>query len=101
MTALCTPPANRSDWDELVQASLHHLRATHTLSNGSVLLLAESFGTCLALRLALKAPHYVKSIVLLNSATCFHEALGGLPSLLTSTGLLPFFPKPLFGVARV
>lgn len=66
-----------------------------------VTLLAESFGGCLALRLAAAAPHLVKSMVLLNPATCYNKSLNGLSSLVSATNLLGLFPQDLYNTAQV
>ncbi|MEW5318670.1 MAG: hypothetical protein WDW38_009875 [Sanguina aurantia] len=46
-----------------------------------VTLLAESFGACVALRVAREAPELISHLVLLNPATSFNESLSGLTSL--------------------
>lgn len=60
--------------------------------------MGESFGGCLALRVAAAAPELVCRLVLVNPATCFRESLGGLSSLVAATNLLSIFPKPLYEV---
>jgi pimeloyl-ACP methyl ester carboxylesterase len=98
--ALRTPSGNRSTWPELTlrtAAKLKHICA----SAGPVLLLAESYGTCLALRIALRYPQLIKHMVLINSGTCFNQAFGGLAAFCTQSGLLSYFPKPLFSAAQV
>lgn len=64
-------------------------------------LLAESFGGCLALRLAAAAPHLIKSLVLLNPATCYNQSLNGLSSFVSATNLLGLFPQDLYNTAQV
>jgi pimeloyl-ACP methyl ester carboxylesterase len=66
-----------------------------------VTLLAESFGGCLALRLAAAASHLVKAIVLLNPATCYNQSLNGLSSFVSATNLLGLFPQDLYNTAQV
>jgi len=63
--------------------------------------LAESFGGCLALRLAAAAPHLVKALVLLNPATCYNQSLNGLSSFVSATNLLGLFPQDLYNTAQV
>jgi pimeloyl-ACP methyl ester carboxylesterase len=58
----------------------------------------ESFGGCLALRVAAAAPELVARLVLVNPATCFQQSLFGISSLVAATGLLSIFPKPLYEV---
>jgi pimeloyl-ACP methyl ester carboxylesterase len=60
----------------------------------------ESFGGCLAIRLALAAPDLVSQLVLLNPATNFAEN-NALASFCARTGLLAFFPGPLYGLGQV
>lgn len=66
-----------------------------------VTLMAESFGCCLALRLAAAAPHLIRSMVLLNPATCYNQSLNGLSSLVSATNLLGLFPQDLYNTAQV
>jgi pimeloyl-ACP methyl ester carboxylesterase len=63
--------------------------------------LAESFGGCLALRIAAAAPHLLKHLVLLNPATCYNQSLNGLSSLVSATNLLGLFPQDLYNTAQV
>lgn len=63
--------------------------------------MAESFGCCLALRLAAAAPHLIRSLVLLNPATCYNQSLNGLSSLVSATNLLGLFPQDLYNTAQV
>lgn len=60
--------------------------------------MGESFGGCLALRVASKAPHLIARLALVNPATCFNASLGGVSSLVAATNLLSIFPKPLYEV---
>jgi pimeloyl-ACP methyl ester carboxylesterase len=66
--------------------------------NTQVTLVGESFGGCLALRVAAAAPELVARLVLVNPATCFGQSLFGISSLVAATGLLSIFPKPLYEV---
>lgn len=63
-----------------------------------VTIVAESFGGCLGLRVAAAAPELVERLVLVNPATSFVRALGGLPGAIASTNLLSLFPEPLYQV---
>jgi pimeloyl-ACP methyl ester carboxylesterase len=62
---------------------------------------AESFGGCLACRLALQAPQLVERLVLVNPATCFGASFGGVSSLIAQTGLLSLFPEQLYEVGSL
>ena len=63
-----------------------------------VTIVAESFGGCLGLRVAAAAPELVERLVLVNPATSFARALGGLPGVIAGTNLLSLFPEPLYQV---
>ncbi|MBD2102880.1 alpha/beta fold hydrolase [Leptolyngbya sp. FACHB-261] len=109
---LALPPWNHDDWDslatalvELVWAELGKARPGSPLRR-SVYLCGESFGGCLALRTAVKAPELFTHIVLINPASSYHRRpwlywLGQLsnytPDSLYRTaalGLLPFLSNP-------
>lgn len=66
-----------------------------------ITIVAESFGGCLGLRVAAAAPELVERLVLVNPATSFARALGGLPSVIARTSLLSLFPEPLYQVTLV
>ena len=63
-----------------------------------VILVAESFGGCLGLRVAKAAPLLVERMVLVNPATSFARSYARLPSLVAATGLLSIFPEQLYQV---
>ena len=63
-----------------------------------VTLVAESFGGCLGLRVAAAAPDLVQRLVLVNPATSFARAMGGLPGIIAGSNLLSLFPAPLYQV---
>ena len=65
-------------------------------ANRKVTLVAESFGGCLGLRAAAAAPDLVERLVLVNPATSFGRALGGVPAAVAGTNLLSLFPEPLY-----
>ncbi|KAK9916210.1 hypothetical protein WJX75_000066 [Coccomyxa subellipsoidea] len=99
---LYIPPSDRSGWDELtrqVVALLRHLIQESSVST-QVTLVAESYGGCLGLRVAVAAPDLIQRLVLVNPATSFSRALSGLPSIIASTNLLSLFPAPLYQVAQ-
>eukprot|EP00892_Ulva_mutabilis_P006065 jgi/Ulvmu1/3830/UM018_0042.1 len=94
------PSTNRSGWLQLTDAVAPMLARATQASGQGVIIIAESFGACLALRLALKCPQHLSHLVLINSATAFNAAMAGLPALLGQTGLLAAFPEPLFKVSQ-
>ncbi|KAG2447181.1 hypothetical protein HYH02_007924 [Chlamydomonas schloesseri] len=67
-----------------------------------ITIIAESFGCCLALRLAASAaaPELLDRLVLLNPATSFNRSLSGLSSLIAATNLLSLFPRDWYSVAQ-
>ncbi|GIL73806.1 hypothetical protein Vretimale_5333 [Volvox reticuliferus] len=112
---LYMPPDDRSDWEQLTtQLSLllrelqRHWRGTHSAAAAGegeqprVTIIAESFGCCLALRLAASraGPEQLDRLVLLNPATSFNDSLSGLSSLIAATNLLSLFPKDWYAVAQ-
>jgi pimeloyl-ACP methyl ester carboxylesterase len=116
-STLYIPPDDRSGWDTLQAQTLYliaaALRGRSPASGGAVgaaaaaaappprvTLIAESFGGCLALRLAAAAPQLVRSMVLLNPATCYNQSLGGLSALISSTNLISLFPHDLYNTAQ-
>eukprot|EP00850_Spirogloea_muscicola_P020586 SM000220S07065 [mRNA] locus=s220:160764:166670:- [translate_table: standard] len=97
------PSNDRSTWAELVAAAVPLLR-TEALIGGSgkqrsVTLLAESFGSCLALRIARAAPDLISRMVLINPATGFKSG-NPLISFCAWTGLLAAFPDVFYGTAQ-
>jgi alpha-beta hydrolase superfamily lysophospholipase len=103
VSALFIPPSNRDSWEQLTVATLELLCKAKAASNGlPLILLAESFGTCLALRAAAAADsNLISHMVIVNSATGFTEALFGIPSLFASTRLAFLFPRDVYNVAQV
>ncbi len=103
-SALHIPLHNRSTWDDLTHhaaALLQSTLAARAPSQGPpprALLLAESFGGCLALRLAAVVPQAIDRLVVINPATCFARSYAGVPSAVAATQLLGLFPEPLYEV---
>lgn len=98
---LYMPLANRWAWPELTAQAIGLLQdLLATLPYRKVTLVGESFGGCLALRVAAAAPELVSHLVLVNPATCFGQSLFGVSSLVAATNLLSVFPKPLYEVAQ-
>ncbi len=71
-----------------------------TTGHESATLVGESFGGCLALRVARSAPHLVSELVLVNPATSFASSLGGISSLISATNLLGLFPQGWYNTAQ-
>ena len=92
---------DRSDWDSLVAQLVPLIRKLVALSqhHSSVTIVAESFGGCLALRLALAVPELIDRMVLVNPATCFKQSYLGITGLVARTSLLSLFPERLYQVS--
>lgn len=87
---LFLPIEDRSDWLVLrdrVVALLNQLLA-NSPTQKKVTLVAESFGGCLALRVAVVAPHLLERLILVNPATCFARSYSGIPNFVANTNLL-------------
>lgn len=96
------PSDDRSSWQQLVQKILPLMEQEVESTSGQprhLTLLGESFGGCLAIRLAQAAPHIVSRLVLINPATNFSES-NALASFAARTGLLAAFPEGLYEVAQ-
>lgn len=107
--SLYIPPDDRSSWDQLLVNTLtlvqqelierqNLLQENHPPPK--ITLLAESFGCCLALRVAQAAPGLLHRLLLINPATSFSRSLNGLSALVSSTQLLSFFPQDWYQVAQ-
>lgn len=70
----------------------------HTFLGLQVTIVAESFGGCLALRLAVSAPQLIARLILVNPATSFARSYARIPSLIAATNLLSIFPEQLYQV---
>lgn len=60
------------------------------------MIVAESFGGCLALRVARAVPQLIERMVLVNPATSFARSYARIPSLIAATNLLSIFPEQLY-----
>lgn len=103
---LYIPPDDRSGWDQLQAQTLYLISKALGARPGGphnvqVTIVAESFGGCLALRLAAAAPQLVKALVLVNPATSYNQSLNGLSSFVAATNLLGLFPQDLYNTAQV
>ncbi|KAG0591387.1 hypothetical protein KC19_1G171700 [Ceratodon purpureus] len=96
------PSDDRSSWQQLVQTILPLMEKEVETTSGKprqLTVLGESFGGCLAIRLAQAAQHIVSRLVLINPATNFAES-NAIASFAARTGLLAAFPEPLYQVAQ-
>lgn len=91
---------DRSNWESLTQQTIPLIRQITAAAGpqAKVTVVAESFGGCLAFRLALAAPELIENMVVVNSATCFHKSYNGVVNLIAATRLLALFPEQLYQV---
>ena len=98
---LFLPVSEQSGWTELTARTADLVRELRASGNADkVTVVGESFGGCLALRLALWEPSLIDRLVLMNPATSFNRSLNGLSSLISGTNLLGLFPQQLYSVAQ-
>ena len=72
--SLVIPPDDLNNWEELTVLVVNLIE--EELKKGtprSVYLCGESFGGCLAIKVALKAPHLFERIILINPASSFNQ----------------------------
>jgi len=94
---------DRSSWDSLISQIIPLVRQL-AQSNGQqqkLTVVAESFGGCLAFRLALAVPELITNMVVVNSATSFNKSYSGIINLIAASNLLSLFPEQLYQVFRV
>ncbi|MEH2204546.1 MAG: alpha/beta hydrolase [Nostoc sp.] len=71
--SLALPRKDLNTWDALTKSVLDLIDAElEKSSQRSVYLCGESFGGCLAMKVAIQAPHLFKRIILINPASSFH-----------------------------
>lgn len=72
--ALAIPPDDSTNWDDLARLVVNLIEEQRKdQPSRSVYLCGESFGGCLAVKVALRAPHLFKRIILINPATSFNQ----------------------------
>lgn len=91
---------DRSSWESLTAQVIPLIRQL-TQAGGNkrrLTVVAESFGGCLAFRLALAVPDLIANMVVVNSATCFDKSYSGIINLIAASNLLSLFPQQLYQV---
>jgi pimeloyl-ACP methyl ester carboxylesterase len=73
LRCLTISPDDLSDWDELADRVIVLLQEELRYKTAPVYLCGESFGGCLALKIATKDPKLVKKLILVNAASCFNQ----------------------------
>jgi len=72
--ALAIPPDDSSNWEELSMVVIHLIEGIiKDQPSRLVYLCGESFGGCLAVKVALRAPHLIDRVILSNPATSFKQ----------------------------
>lgn len=92
---------DRSSWEGLTAQVIPLMRQLTTRAEGPrcrLTIVAESFGGCLAFRLALAVPDLIEHMVVVNSATCFDKSYSGIVNLIAASNLLSLFPQQLYQV---
>ncbi len=95
---LSLPPQNRCHWDQLTQQTLSLIHQERLQQPERPLYLCgESFGGCLALQVALRAPKSLERLILINPASSFKQR----PWVQWGAGLTQFLPQPLYQLSVV
>ncbi|WP_373524698.1 alpha/beta fold hydrolase [Nostoc sp.] len=95
---LAIPRKNLNTWDVLTNSVLNLLHAElEKSSQRAVYLCGESFGGCLAMKVAIQAPHLFKRIILINPASAFQLR----PWLNWASQLTFLVPEPLYDIGAL
>jgi pimeloyl-ACP methyl ester carboxylesterase len=95
---LAIPPDDSTSWEDLADLVLTLIaEELKKRPSRSVYLCGESFGGCLALKVALKSPHLFDRIILVNPATSFNQR----PWLIWGAQLVPFLPEFFYGLSTL
>jgi pimeloyl-ACP methyl ester carboxylesterase len=95
---LAIPPDDLTSWDVLSERVVALIQAElEAVPRQSIYLCGESFGGCLALKVALKAPHLFKRIILVNPASSYNQR----PWIHWGCHLTRWLPQSLYQVSSV
>lgn len=95
---LAIPPDDLTTWDILSEKVIALIQAElEAAPRRSVYLCGESFGGCLALKVALKAPHLFKRIILVNPASSYNRR----PWIHWGCHLTRWLPQSLYQISSV
>jgi pimeloyl-ACP methyl ester carboxylesterase len=93
---LAMPAHDLSSWDQLTEKVVGLLRAQFRRSRPDMIYLCgESFGGCLALKIALHAPELFDRLILVNPASCFMSR----PWLHFGSHLTGWLPPPVYALS--
>lgn len=95
---LAIPPEDLTSWDVLADRVIALIQAElEAAPRQSVYLCGESFGGCLALKVALKAPHLFERIILVNPASSYNQR----PWIHWGCHLTRWLPQSLYQISSV
>ncbi len=95
---LAIPRQDLTTWDVLTNNVLNLIHAElEKSSQRPIYLCGESFGGCLAMKVATKAPQLFKRIILINPASAFHLR----PGLVWTSQLTYFVPECLYDIGAL
>ena len=90
---LSIPSNDLSDWDVLSTSTIKVIEAELRNTNqDKIYLCGESFGACLAMKIAVTAPRLIEKLILVNPASSFNQQ----PLLGLGIHLMPWMPDWLF-----
>ena len=91
---------DRSSWESLTAEVILLIKQLSEAQGPKprITIVAESFGGCLAFRLALAVPDLIASMVVGNSPTCLDKSYSGIINLIAASNLLSLFPERLYQV---
>lgn len=96
---LAIPPDDLTDWNELTEkvVALVETEKTNRPFDRPIYLCGESFGGCLALKVALHSLHLFSHIVIVNPASSFHRR----PWMLWGGQVIQWFPELLYTFSAI
>jgi len=90
---LAIPPDDLTDWEGLTEQVVDLIQGElQTTPRPAIYLCGESFGGCLALKVALRAPQLFERIILVNPASSFNQR----PWIGWGTSLAKWLPQSLY-----
>ena len=98
LRCLAIPPDNLGNWNDLAQETIALIQEELEFnSDRPVYLCGESFGGCLALKVALTYPSLIKRLILVNPASSFNQT----PILSWGIGITQWIPDWLHNYSAV
>lgn len=92
------PTNDLNNWDTLTKYVVDAIKQEiQGIVGRTTYLCGESFGGCLAMKVAVEIPHLLSRIILINPASSFHR----LPLLSWASGLLNFVPPYFYNLSTV